>query len=392
MSAVFASAVDRAVAFSTLQIGLESFADGLGGGSSRFFSMLAAHLPSSNVAVHGIVAGKQPLAQAREDGITVACAYNAPILQRLRSARRAVREIVAAHHIDVAASHFALFTSVCLDTLKRVPLVVHFHGPWSAESRIEGASPLVAAGQYLVERSVYSRADRAIVLTEAFGRILHERYGVPQEKIHVVPGGVDTTRFNLTVSKADARARLGLPPDRPILLMVRRLAKRMGLENAVAAFADVSRMHREAMLVIVGGGRLADELSRDVRERGLSQSVVLTGRVPDDHLPLYYRAADLSIVPSVALEGFGLVVAESLACGTPAVVTPIGGLPEAVCRLSTNLILESSSSAAIANALSGALSGRLQLPSQHACAAYAAANFSWPIVTERVKSVYEEVL
>ncbi len=143
--------------------------------------------------------------------------------------------------------------------------------------------------------------------------------------------------------------------------------------------------------MIVGGGHLADMLKRQARESGLADRIVFAGRVPEEDLPLYYRAADVSVVPSIALEGFGLVVAESLACGTPAIVTPVGGLPEAVSGLSEGLILESSERAALTSGLRAALAGRLQLPSSAACASYARERFSWPIIAEQVKRVYSEV-
>ena len=72
----------------------------------------------------------------------------------------------------------------------------------------------------------------------------------------------------------------------------------------------------------------------------MANHVRMLGSSRDADLPLYYRAADLSVVPTVALEGFGLVAAESLAAGCPALVTPVGGLPSVVADLSPDLVLE----------------------------------------------------
>ena len=68
-------------------------------------------------------------------------------------------------------------------------------------------------------------------------------------------------------------------------------------------------------------------------------------------LPLAYRAADLTVVPTVALEGFGLIAVESLAAGTPVLVTPVGGLPEVVAALSPALVLAATGSAPLADAV-----------------------------------------
>jgi glycogen(starch) synthase len=392
MSALCADEARPTVDLSALAVGLEWFPDGIGGGSSRFFSAIVDHLPTEGVAVHGIVTGRASMAARRCEGIRIVSPQDAPLTERLCNVRRAVRDILATERIDVVASHFALFTFACLDLVKGLPLIVHFHGPWAAEARVEGSSPFVVLSKLFVERAVYGRARKAIVLTRAFRDVLHQSYGVPEENIAVIPGGVDIGRYPPSCSRTEARAYLRLPLDRPIVVAVRRLAKRMGIERLIAAFAEVHRANRDALLVIVGAGRLFHLLERMVDQYGLGGSVVLTGRVAEDDLPWYYRAADLSIVPSVALEGFGLVVAESLACGTPALVTPVGGLPEVVAGLSEHLILGDSSTRAIADGLRETLAGRRALPTAQECSAYARAHFGWPTIAKQVKAVYTEVL
>jgi glycogen(starch) synthase len=392
MRALCANEARRAAELSALEFGLEWFPDGIGGGCSRFFSAISDHLETERVAVHGVVTGRTSMVARQCEGIRIVSAYDAPLAERLWNVRGAVREILESERVDVVASHFALFTFACLDLVKHLPLIVHFHGPWAAEARVEGRSRFVVLSKLFIERAVYARARKAIVLTRAFRDVLHRCYGVPEHDIAVIPGGVDVGRYHAARSRADARMYLRLPLDRPIIVAVRRLAKRMGLEHLIAAFAEIRREHRDALLVIVGGGHLFRLLERMVEEYGLRGNVVLTGRVSEDDLPWYYRAADLSIVPSVALEGFGLVVAESLACGTPALVTPVGGLPEVVAGLSEHLILENSSAPAIADGLREALSGRRGLPTDQECSAYARAHFSWPTIAKQVKSVYAEVL
>jgi glycogen synthase len=392
MTALCADAVDGTAVMSTLQFGLEWFPDGIGGGSSRFFSTIADYLRAERVTVQGIVTGREPMMKRRRDGIRVFCAHNAPLAKRLRGARAAVREILAVDRVDIVASHFPLFTFACLDLVKHLPLIVHFHGPWAAEARAEGRSLFTSSSHFFVEKVVYARADKAIVLSRAFADVLHRSYGVPNDKIVVIPGGVDIERFRPSYSRTEARIRLGLPLNRRIVVVVRRLAKRMGLENLIASFAELHRAGTDAVLVVVGSGQLFQNLRRQVAEYALSRLFIFAGRVPEEDLPLYYRAADFTIVPSVALEGFGLVVAESLACGTPALVAPIGGLPEVAAGLSEQLILDGSTSKALADGLRSALEEKRQLPSPDACTAYARAHFSWPIIAKRVKSVYGDVL
>src|SRR5471030_2178982 len=194
------------------------------------------------------------------------------------------------------------------------------------------------------------------------------------------------------MSRSDARRRLQLPQDRPVVLAVRRLVRRMGLEDLIEAMKRVKAKQPDVLLLIAGKGRLAEELQTRIADAGLEHNVRLLGFVPDHDLAALYRAADVSIVPTVALEGFGLITVESLASGTPVLVTPVGGLPEAVAPLSSNLVLPSTGVDAIAEGLIGALNGTLKLPDADACRRYARENFDNSVIAKRVASVYSEAI
>ena len=129
-----------------------------------------------------------------------------------------------------------------------------------------------------------------------------------------------------------------------------------------------------------------------IEQRGLTGHVKLAGFVADAALPLWYRSADVTVVPTVALEGFGLTTAESLAAGTPALVTPVGGLPEVVAPLSPDLVLGSVGFHAIGSGIVDALLGRRVLPGSEACSAYARANFDRAVVAAQVADVYREAV
>ena len=98
------------------------------------------------------------------------------------------------------------------------------------------------------------------------------------------------------------------------------------------------------------------------------------------------------MVQSVALEGFGLITLESLAAGTPVLVTPVGGLPEVVENLSSNLIFPTQKEADMSDWIVDALTARLELPSSADCQAYARNHFDWPVIARQTRAVYEEVL
>lgn len=376
----------------SLQIGMHWFPERAGGLDRMYYSLVRA-LPGAGVAVRGMVAGSTQVAHDTGGAIRGFGPAALSLPRRLMAARTAFREALKRERPDVISSHFALYTWPSLKLARDIAQVSHFQGPWADESGIEGAASVGRSAKRWMERSVYARSTRLIVLSDAFGRILTTRYDVPAERVRVVPGCVDVSRFDVKMTSRQARQRLQLPQDRPIVLTVRRLVRRMGLEDLIDAMALVKARHgSDALLLIAGKGRLADELEARIAAAGLENDVKLLGFVPDERLPELYRAATLSVVPTVALEGFGLVTVESLAAGTPVLVTPVGGLPEAVEGLSSDLVLPATGADAIADGIDAALDGRLRLPSDEECREYARANFDNAVIARRVAQVYREAI
>jgi glycosyltransferase involved in cell wall biosynthesis len=315
---------------------------------------------------------------------------NDPLLQRLWSVRQCFRQ--QRQHIlpvDAINLHFALYSFPLLDDLPPgVPITFTFHGPWALESQQEGAKPWSVAFKRWVEQRVYRRCDRFIVLSNAFGKILHEHYHIPWSKIFIIPGGVDTRRFQINLSREEARQSLGWQPDQFILFTPRRLVKRVGLDVLLNAFAKVKLCCRDDIcLAIAGKGTQEAALKQQAFELGIENNVQFLGYVPDEQLPIAYQAADLTIMPSQSLEGFGLVLLESLACGTPVLCTPVGGMPEVLNAFCPDLITEFSHEMAIAERLGDLVTGKLSLPSRFTCRQYASSRFDWQIVAPQVRDV-----
>ena len=375
----------------TLQLGMEWFPE-KPGGLNRVYYELVKHLPDANVEVHGLVAGTAQVTQTSGGMIEGFAPLSELLVPRLLAVRRLASPLLRSDPKLLVVSHFSLYTVPVLDALAGHPLVVHFQGPWGLEGGAERQSGLTVRVKTAVERAVYRRASAFIVLSRPFGQILERRFGVPAHKIHVIPGGVDVSQFAIRETRAECRATLGWPQDRPIVLAVRRLMRRMGLDDLVRAAALLRERVPDVLVLIAGAGPVRGELEAQIAALGLTDNVRLLGFVPDAALPSAYRAADLSVVPTVALEGFGLIVVESLAAGTPCLVTPIGGLPEAVSGLSRALVLRSTGPEAIADGLGDALLGITPLPTARECVEFARKNFDWPVIAERVRLVYEEAM
>ena len=372
----------------TLQLGMEWFGESAGG-LNRVYAQLVRELARDGVDLHGLVAGSPEVARASNGLVHAFAPSDVPLVARMRALRAAASAWLREQPDAVIVSHFALHAFPVLPQIGKHPLVVHFQGPWGEESRVEGAGRLAVLAKTTVEAAVYRRASQAIVLSSAFRDVLHRRYRVREDRIHVVPGGVDVDRFAIASSRDACRRALGWPEGRPIVLCVRRLVRRVGVDTLVEAAVALRARVPEVLVLIAGRGPLQEELQARIAALGLANHVRLLGFVSDARLPAAYRAADLSVVPTAALEGFGLVTAESLATGTPCVVTPVGGLTDVVSPLAPQLVSASSSAADVADVLARALRREIALPSATHCASYARERFDWPVVAAQVRRVYE---
>jgi glycogen synthase len=362
------------------------------GGPERVYEALWRSAPVAGLDLRGIIVGPESVRQVSADMILHAGGSPGFLPGRLVGVRRAFHTLHQGWSPDVIAAHCALYAAPVADRLGEVPFIMHFHGPWAEES---GEATFSSARTWLknrLERSVYAKADRVIVLSEALRNVLCDQYGIDDRIVRVIPGGVDVDRFNVPQTREGARETLGWPVDRPIILSVRRLARRMGLDRLIDAMCDVRRHVPEALLLIAGKGPLKEELQSRIDDRALSDHVRLLGYVSDETLPLVYRAADVSVVPTIALEGFGLITLESLAAGTPVLVTPVGGMPEVVAPLSSALVIDGIEVDDLAEALTDSLLGRRKLPPEDACVDHVRQNYRWDVVARQVRGVYEEVL
>jgi glycosyltransferase involved in cell wall biosynthesis len=247
---------------------------------------------------------------------------------------------------DVAIAHGSSTAAGLLRADVGAPLVYVFHASAPLELRfLHTRVPLgrerlagYALGPVLeaLERRSVRGAARILTLSEFSRGIVADRHPAALDRTTVVAGAVDTERF-APGDRDEARSRLGVDPKEPLVFTVRRLVPRMGLEeliDAAALLGPDSGVH----VAIAGHGPLAGELERRRQERGAR--VTLLGRVEDDALVDWYRAADLVVVPTVAYEGFGLVTAEALACGTPVVGTPVGATPELLRPIDERLVAD----------------------------------------------------
>jgi len=363
-------------------LGLGWFPDSVGG-LDRYFRALLEHLPEAR----GVVVGPAGDAPAR---VTAVAGESSALLRRLGAYSRAARR--AGVESDLIDAHFALYARAPLRAraLRDRPVVFHFHGPWAEENLAAGdASRAKHRMRRALERRVLHRADALIVLSGAFRRVLVERYRISPWRIRVWRPGVDATAFTPGDREA-ARAALLLGPDAFVAVCTRRLVARMGVDCLLDAWATLEgELPKGSTLLVIGDGPLRPELEARAGRAPLAGRVRVLGRVSDEQLVEAYRAADVAVVPTLAVEGFGLVVLEAAACGTPSIVTDVGGLPEAAAGLDRSLVVAPGDAGALAARLRSASRGAL--PTRAEARSYAEGH-DWQALADRHRRLYERLL
>lgn len=250
------------------------------------------------------------------------------------------------------------------------------------------------------EAELMRKVDRIITATPVEKAHLTWRYDAPADNIETIPCGVDLKLFR-PFSKAEARARLGLTAKR-IVLLVGRIEPIKGvdvlIEGARRLIANQGWNSQEFQVLIVGGGNSirqddnpeAQRLHKLVNDLGLQDSIVFLPSAKQNIMPLYYSAADVTVMSS-HYESFGMAALESQACGTPVIASRVGGLPYAVQDGYSGLLFEDNNAEELADNLDRLFADpvyRQQLGSQ---AMVRAEQFGWRAIADQMLGVYQDL-
>jgi glycosyltransferase involved in cell wall biosynthesis len=259
-----------------------------------------------------------------------------------------------------------------------VPMVATVHD--LAPLLFPGSKPQWVESEFrtIVARSV-RRATRVIAVSQPTARDVERLWGVPAERIHVIPNGVDDALRpgDRSAAAAEVRRRWGI--DGPFVLNVGSQEPRKGLDVLIEAAAEAARLGADWRLVLVGTpGYRGEEVVQKARRAG---SVLLTG-VSDAELAPLYRAAEALAAPSL-YEGFGITPLEAMACGTPVVIAAgSGGLEET--SASAAIVVRERSARAWIDGVRAAKEQRSALVARGLAHANA---FRWPGIALRTRKV-----
>jgi glycosyltransferase involved in cell wall biosynthesis len=210
----------------------------------------------------------------------------------------------------------------------------------------------------------------------------------------VIPAGVDLNRFRPHDDKQSLRNRLGIPNSNFTLFTVRNLEPRMGLENLILAFQKILKAKTNVFLVVGGEGPLSKNLKNLARETGVENRVKFVGYIPEEELPNYYQMADIFILPTKELEGFGLVTVEALASGLPVLGTPVGGTKEILAHMGPEFLFSDTTPDSMASLIIKAMQDWAINPEiydeiSRKCRKVAENHYSWDTHITRLENLFK---
>jgi glycosyltransferase involved in cell wall biosynthesis len=171
-------------------------------------------------------------------------------------------------------------------------------------------------------------SSEVIVNSNYMKNELQRLFGLPFEKINVVPNGVDLHIYDGVERDYDFRRQYAMDNEK-IILFVGRLVYEKGIQNLIAAMPKILSNYHDAKLIIAGKGGMIDELRAQVNSLGLGNKVYFTGYLNSKQVKKMYKCADISVFPST-YEPFGIVALEAMLSGNPIVTSDVGGLNEIV--------------------------------------------------------------
>jgi glycosyltransferase involved in cell wall biosynthesis len=242
---------------------------------------------------------------------------------------RAFLKLVREKKPDILHAHWILPNGFIAGLVARatgIPLLIQLHGSdvFTAEK-----NPLFRRMALFAAGSAAYITSPSPDLAERLGAI-----GVDTTKIGIVPNTVESD-FTSEVTPEDVarlKGKLGIPDGCPVILALGRMVHVKGFSYLLEAFDRIAQEYPQARLVLAGGGTLFEEMKAIVNRLNLENRVSMPGEVMRGEVPVFFKMADLFVVPSIrhesgAVDGLPVVIPEAMAAGLPIIGTKVGGIP-----------------------------------------------------------------
>lgn len=303
----------------------------------------------------------------------------------LWSIARPLRRIRERWPFDVIHAHMLVpdgWAAAHVGAALRVPVVATAHRADVLDVPARGPRSRAQVARAVEE------IDQVCAVSAAIGAAA-EQLATPRRPVAIVPNGADTRAFRPRPA-ADARARLGLPAEGPIVSYVGKLVPRKGVDTLVEAMGLLARRPQGAPLLVAAGiGEMRDGLERQAAELGVADRIRFAGKVAHDDVGWWMAAGDVFVLPSLS-EGLPTVVCEAMNCGRPVVATAVDGTPEIVRDGTTGLLVPPGDAPALAAALARLLDDpALARRMGEEALRIGQAEYTWEANARRMTGIYE---
>ena len=278
------------------------------------------------------------------------------------------------------------------------------HRPW----KVEQLGTAYHASSWL-EKTAYQNADGVVAVSPSMQQDVHDLYGVPFERTHVIPNGIDPDEYRPVFDEAVLH-RYGIDPDVPFVLFVGRITRQKGIIHLVNA---LEHLRPGTQVVLAAGAPDTPEIEQEMTEavaRAQAAArhpiVWIREMVPRDDVIVLYTHAAVFACPSV-YEPFGIINLEAMACETAVVASAVGGIPGVVVDGETGHLVafeavgagnfEPRDPAGFARALADAINDLMDAPDRRAAMgrqgrARVEQHFSWRAVAEQTLAFYKRLV
>ena len=301
--------------------------------------------------------------------------------------RGTVRRIHAEWPIDVIHAHMMVpdgWTAARMGHELGVPAVGTAHRADVLDVPAQGAKARLRVAEAI------QTLDAVVTVSRAIGDAA-DAIARPRRPITVVPNGADAAVF-MPRDPAEARRRLGIPAEGPVISYVGKLVPRKGVDTLIEAMGILAaRAAGAPRLVMAGIGGMREPLEQRAAQLDVADRITWLGKVPHDDVGWVMSAGDVFVLPSLS-EGLPTVVCEAMACGLPVVATAVDGTPEIVDDPATGLLVQPHDAGGLAAALARVLDDPDMARAMGAEALRRSeAEYTWAANARRMEQVYAQV-
>lgn len=310
------------------------------------------------------------------------------------ASKHLIRPLFSGVDLDVAHSHIgnlpAPLGGAIYAKRKNVPFIITHHGDWIGDFGTLGRRAGVFLYNHFLCDWIFSKSDKIIALSKshlARSKIL-KKY---QNKTTIIPNGINLQDFQISQSQDKCRDLLNLPAEKRIIFFLGSLVSQKGPQILLNAMKTVQRRYPDTYLIVGGSGPLKENLIEIATRDKLKDNVVFTGYIPTDRTPLYYRAADIFVLPSFS-EALPLTLLEAGAAGLPIVATDVGGVSDILHDGVNGLITKTKDPEDLAGKIVSLLDDNELREEMGKTGQMLAKQYSWETIADKTESVYLDLI